>query len=140
MRTCGIEIKGSEAIVCLMTLKNGLFDLPDCRQVRFALSKDQEQQSVRHFQFTFAKFIEDYQISQLVIKERPQKGKFAGGAVGFKIEAALQLIPGCNCTIISATEIKEKLKRHPLPVDFKETGLKAFQETAFITGYAFLMK
>ena len=95
---------------------------------------------MRQFQFTFAKFIEDYQISQLVIKERPQKGKFAGGAVGFKIEAALQLIAGCNCTIISATELKEKLKRHPLPIDFKDTGLKVFQETAFLAGYAFLMK
>ncbi|WP_215399014.1 DUF3010 family protein [Rheinheimera oceanensis] len=140
MRTCGIEIKGSEAIICLMTLKNGLFDLPDCRQNRFALSKDQDQQQMRHFQFTFAKFIEDYQITQLVIKERPQKGKFAGGAVGFKIEAALQLIAGCNCSLLSATELKEKLKRHPLPVDFKATGLKVFQETAFLTAYAFLAK
>ncbi|HEY9043945.1 MAG TPA: DUF3010 family protein [Rheinheimera sp.] len=140
MRTCGIEIKGSEAIICLMALKNGLFELADCRQNRFALSKDADQQQMRQFQFTFAKFIEDYQISQLVIKERPQKGKFAGGAVGFKIEAALQLIAGCNCTIISATELKEKLKRHPLPIDFKDTGLKVFQETAFLAGYAFLMK
>ncbi|MDX1391815.1 MAG: DUF3010 family protein [Rheinheimera sp.] len=140
MRTCGIEIKGSEAIVCLMTLKNGLFELPDCRQVRFALSKDQDQQQMRHFQFTFAKFIQDYQITQLVIKERPQKGKFAGGAVGFKIEAALQLIAGCDCAIISATELKEKLKRYPLPVEFKATGLKVFQETAFLVGYAYLAK
>ena len=140
MRTCGIEIKGSEAIICLMTLNSGLFELPDCRQNRFALSKDQDQEQMRHFQFTFAKFIEDYQISQLVIKERPQKGKFAGGAVGFKIEAALQLIAGCNCAIISATELKEKLKRYPLQVGFKDTGLKVFQETAFLAGYAFLMK
>lgn len=140
MRTCGIEIKGSEAIICLMTLKDGLFDLPDCRQNRFALSKDAEQQQMRHFQFTFAKFIEDYQVTQLVIKERPQKGKFAGGAVGFKIEAALQLIAGCNCTLISANEIKEKIKRNPVPVDFKDTGLKVFQETAFAAGYAFLAK
>ncbi|WP_445768590.1 DUF3010 family protein [Rheinheimera sp.] len=140
MRTCGIEIKGSEAIICLMILKDGLFELPDCRQNRFALSKDQDQEQMRHFQFTFAKFIEDYKISQLVIKERPQKGKFAGGAVGFKIEAALQLIPGCQCTLISATEIKEKLKRAPLPVEFKTTGLKVFQETAFITAYASLVK
>lgn len=140
MRTCGIEIKGSEAIICLMTLNNGLFELPDCRQNRFALSKDAEQQQMRHFQFTVAKFIEDYQVKQLVIKERPQKGKFAGGAVGFKIEAALQLIAGCDCHIISASDIKEKLKRNPLPVDFKQTGLKAFQETAFITGYAFLAR
>ncbi|MBU2112411.1 MAG: DUF3010 family protein [Gammaproteobacteria bacterium] len=140
MRTCGIEIKGSEAIICLMILKDGLFELPDCRQNRFALSKDQDQEQMRHFQFTFAKFIEDYKISQLVIKERPQKGKFAGGAVGFKIEAALQLIPGCQCTLLSATEIKEKLKRAPLPVEFKTTGLKVFQETAFITAYASLVK
>ena len=132
MRTCGIEIKGSEAIICLMTLNNGLFELPDCRQNRFALSKDQDQQQMRHFQFTFAKFIQDYQVTQLVIKERPQKGKFAGGAVGFKIETALQLIENCNCTIISATELKEKIKRYPIPVDFKETGLKIFQETAFL--------
>ena len=140
MRTCGIEIKGSEAIICLMTFKDGLFELPDCRQNRFVLSKDQDQQQMRHFQFTFAKFIEDYKVSQLVIKERPQKGKFAGGAVGFKIEAALQLIPGCQCSIISATEIKEKLKRAPLPVEFKSTGLKVFQETAFTAAYASLVK
>lgn len=140
MRTCGIEIKGSEAIVCLMTLKDGLFELPDCRQTRFVLSKDQDQEQMRHFQFTFAKFIEDYKISRLVIKERPQKGKFAGGAVGFKIEAALQLIAGCQCTLISATELKEKLKRSPLPVEFKDTGLKVFQETAFLAAYTSLVK
>ena len=140
MRTCGVEIKGSEAIICLMTKNHGLFELPDCRQNRFVLAKDAEQAQMRHFQFTFAKFIEDYQVTQLVIKERPQKGKFAGGAVGFKIEAALQLIAGCNCDIISATEIKEQIKRNPLMVDFKDTGLKVFQETAFLAGYAFLMK
>ncbi|MBU1310061.1 DUF3010 family protein [Rheinheimera muenzenbergensis] len=140
MRTCGIEIKGSEAIICLMVLKDGLFELPDCRQNRFALTKDQDQEQMRHFQFTFAKFIEDYKVSQLVIKERPQKGKFAGGAVGFKIEAALQLIAGCQCTVISATAIKEKLKRAPLPIDFKDTGLKVFQETAFTAAYASLLK
>lgn len=140
MRTCGVEIKGSEAIVCLMTLNHGLFELPDCRQTRFALSQDQDQEQMRRFQFTFAKFVEDYQISQIVIKERPQKGKFAGGAVGFKIEAALQLIAGCSCTVISATALKEKLKRFPLPVDFKETGLKVFQETAFLAAYSYLAK
>lgn len=138
MRVCGIEIKGSEAIICLMALKDGLFDLPDCRQNRFALSKDSDAEQVRHFQFTFAKFIEDYQIKQLVIKERPQKGKFAGGAVGFKIEAALQLITTCECKLMPASELKELIKRKPLPVDFKDTGLKVFQETAFACAYAFL--
>lgn len=140
MRVCGIEIKGSEAIICLMQLKDGLFDLPDCRQTRFPLSKDQDAESVQKFQFTLRKFVEDYKVAQLVIKERPQKGKFAGGAVGFKIEAALQLLDNCQTEILTATALKEKLKQRPIPVDFKDTGLKAFQETAFQTAYAFLAK
>lgn len=140
MRTCGIEIKGSEAIICLVAYNGGLFELPDCRQSRFVLQNDNDAENVRKFQFTLKKFIEDYQVNQLVIKERPQKGKFAGGAVGFKIEAALQLIESCNVTILSATTIKEQLKRFPLAVEFKATGLKAFQETAFTTAYAFLIK
>lgn len=137
MRVCGIEIKANEAIICLMVLKDGLFELPDCRQTRFTLSKDADSEQMKHFQFTFAKFIEDYKVEQLVIKERPQKGKFAGGAVGFKIEAALQLIKDCKCSLMSSTELKEQLKRNPLQIDFKATGLKAFQESAFLTAYAF---
>lgn len=140
MRVCGVDIKGSEAIICLMQLKDGLFDLPDCRQTRFPLSKDQDAESVQKFQFTLRKFVEDYKVTQLVIKERPQKGKFAGGAVGFKIEAALQLLDNCQTEILTATTLKEKLKQRPIPVDFKDTGLKAFQETAFQTAYAFLAK
>jgi hypothetical protein len=140
MRVCGIEIKGSEAILCLMSKDQGLFSLPDCRLNRLALTQDYDAESVRKFQFAMKKLIEDYKIEHLVIKERPQKGKFAGGAVGFKIEAALQLIAGCNCTLISANEIKEKIKRNPVPVDFKDTGLKVFQETAFAAVYAFLAK
>jgi hypothetical protein len=137
MRVCGIEIKANEAIICLMVLKDGLFELPECRQTRFTLSKDADSAQMQHFQFTFAKFVEDYKVEQLVIKERPQKGKFAGGAVGFKIEAALQLIKDCHTSLMSGTELKELLKRNPLQIDFKATGLKVFQETAFLTAYAF---
>jgi len=140
MRVCGVEIKGSEAILCLMEYQDGLFNLPDCRQTRIALSQDQQTELVRKFQFALRKLVEDYKIQHLVIKERPQKGKFAGGAVGFKIEAALQLLDNCNVSLLSATELKEKIKRFPLPVDFKATGLKAFQETAFLTAYAFLAR
>ncbi|WP_445428270.1 DUF3010 family protein [Alishewanella sp. HL-SH05] len=139
MRVCGIEIKGSEAILCLMNLEDGLFDLPECRVNRIALSHDQLAESVQKFQFAIKKLVEDYKIEHLIIKERPQKGKFAGGAVGFKIEAAIQLISTCPTTILSGAAVKDRIKRHPLPVDFKSTGLKVFQETAYVTAYAFLV-
>jgi hypothetical protein len=139
MRVCGIEIKGSEAILCIMEMTDGLVSLPDCRQVRFALSNDQDAEQIRKFQFGLAKLAEDYKVERFVIRERPQKGKFAGGAVGFKIEAAIQLISQIDTVICTNAAIKDKLSRFPLPVDFKSTGLKVFQEAAFTTAYAYLI-
>lgn len=136
MRVCGVEIKSNEAIICLLSKKDGLFDIPDCRQVRFQLVNDHDAESVRKFQFTFKKFIEDYKVEHVVIKERAQRGKFAGAAVGFKIEAALQLIDTVDVSVMNATAQKETLKRNPMPVDFADTGLRKFQETAFIVAYA----
>lgn len=138
MRACGVEIKSNEAIICLMNKDEGLFDLPDNRQVRFQLVKDGDAESMRKFQFTFAKFLQDYKVEQVVIKERPQRGKFAGAAIGFKIEAAIQLIENVEVYLMSATEQKEKIKRNPMPVDFENTGLKKFQESAFTVAYAFM--
>ncbi|MBY0419469.1 MAG: DUF3010 family protein [Pararheinheimera sp.] len=140
MRVCGVEMKGSEAILCLLAIDSGLFDIPDCRTVRLPLLKDQDSEQMKKFQFVFAKLAEDYKIDTFVIRERPQKGKFAGGAVGFKMEAALQLLPDVKTEILTSSFIKEQLARHPMPIVFKETGLKGFQETAFITAYCFLAK
>ena len=140
MRVCGVEMKGSEAILCLMSLEQGLFALPDCRQTRLVLTQDYDAENIRKFQFAMKKLIEDYKIEHLIIKDRPQKGKFAGGAVGFKMEAALQLLPNVKTEILTSAFIKEQLARHPVPIVFKETGLKGFQETAFITAYAYLAK
>ena len=59
---------------------------------------------------------------------------------GFKLEAAIELIDGLEVIVFSPTDIKESLRRNPLAVPFSETGLKQFQETAFTTAYAWLMK
>ncbi|WP_353669793.1 DUF3010 family protein [Marinomonas sp. THO17] len=138
MITCGVEIKGSEAILCLLSKQDGLFQIPDCRQIRLALSQPNDSESVRKFQFTLKKLFEDYKVTHVAIKERPTKGKFAGGAIGFKIEAAIQLIDTVQVNLYNNASIKETLQSHPLPVAFKATGLKAFQENAFTVAYVAL--
>lgn len=140
MKVCGVEISSNDVNLCLLSLTDELFELPDCRSRRLTLKNINSTQELRYLQQTFAKLMQDYQIDQVVIRQRPMKGKFAGGAVGFKLEAAIELIPGLAVTIISPTEIKESLKRNPLPVAFAETELKAYQESAFNTAYAYLMK
>lgn len=140
MRICAVEIKSNEMLFCLLEKKDGLFQIPDCRQNRLQLTKDTDAESLRKLQFTLKKLVEDYKIDTFVIKERLQKGKFAGSAVGFKIEALIQLIEEAKTVVLPSAEQKELLKRNPLPVNFADTGLKKFQEVAFLTGYAFLSK
>ncbi|WP_045861064.1 DUF3010 family protein [Teredinibacter purpureus] len=139
MKVCGIEIKGKEAVICLLSSNNGLFEIGDCRARSLVLSDADTAEGLLAFQATLAKLVEDYRIEKIVIKERMKKGKFAGGADGFKLEAAIQLIEGLSVSLISATRIKELLKLKPLPILFADTGLKMFQEAAFKTAYAALI-
>ncbi|MFO6423380.1 DUF3010 family protein [Motilimonas sp. KMU-193] len=140
MRVCGIEIQGSEAVIALLALDKGLFELPECRTRKFILRDDSDQAQLSKFQFDVAKLVEDYKIEKLVIKSRPHKGKFAGGAIGFKMEAAIQLIKDVPVEIITANEIKEQIKRNPVAIDFAATGLKKFQEHAFSSAYATMIR
>ena len=140
MRTCGVEITGSDVLLCILTKDNDVFDMRDVRQTRFTLGNGNDTEVMRKFQFDFKKLMEDYQIDSVAIKERQAKGKFAGSAKGFKMETAIQLIERLDVQVLSATEIKEQLKRNPVPIDFEDTGLKKFQENAFISAYVYIMR
>jgi hypothetical protein len=40
--------------------------------------------------------------------------------------------------VLTNNQINEKLKSNPLPIDYKATGLKPFQQHAFLAAYAAL--
>ena len=138
MKVCGVELKGNDAIICLISSENGLYDIPHLRVPRISINNAGDAEEVRRFQFTFAKLVEDYKIDKVVIKGRALKGKFAGGPVGFKLEAAIQLISDLDVELLSATFIKNVLNKSQLEIDFRDTGLKKFQETAFTSAFAYL--
>ncbi|WP_341708863.1 DUF3010 family protein [Halopseudomonas sp.] len=140
MKVCGVDLNSNDANLCLLSLEDELFQLPDFRSRRLSLTSTHNASDLRYFQQTFAKLMEDYKVDTVVIRQRPIKGKFAGGAVGFKLEAAIELIADLDVVIMSPTDIKESIKRNPIAVPFAETGLKAYQETAFNTAYAYLMQ
>ncbi|MBA4502390.1 DUF3010 family protein [Marinobacterium marinum] len=136
MIICGVELTGSDAVVCLLHLEQGQFLIPECRVRKITLKKDHTREDLQQFQFAFAKLMSDYSVDKVVIRERMHKGKFAGGAISFKLEAAIQLIEGLDVELMSPARIKAILADHPLPIHFSETGLKGFQEQAFTLAYA----
>jgi hypothetical protein len=139
MRVCGVEIKSNEAVICLLSMKDEIFDIRDCRVRKVTVEKKANGESLSAFQSTFAKLMTDYKVDKVIIRERPTKGKFAGSAIGFKIEAAIQLIDNLEVELVTPVAIKEYLKKNPVSVAFADTGLKIFQEIAFTSAYGYLM-
>lgn len=136
MLVCGVELTAKEAVICLLGLKQGAFNVADCRTRQFALPKQFDTQDIRDFHFAFQKLMQDYGVDEVVIIERQPKGKFAGSAISFKLETAIQL-QELPVTLIGHTTMKEQLKRNPVQADYEELGLKKFQLTAFQAAYAF---
>lgn len=136
MRICGVDLTGSDAVVCLLVQGKGDLTLPECRVRKLTLKKGHSTDDLRQLQLEFSKLMSDYNVDRVVIKERMPKGKFAGGAISFKLEATIQLIPDLNVTLLSSSQIKSALAESPLTIKFSETGLKVFQENAFKTAYA----
>ncbi len=136
MRICGVDLTGSEAVICLLVQGKGELNLPDCRVRKLVLKKWHTAEDLRQFQLEFAKLMSEYSVDKVVIRERMPKGKFAGGAISFKLEAAIQLIPDLEVTLIPPSQIKAALLENPLSIKYSDTGLKVFQEIAFKTAYA----
>ena len=138
MRVCGVELKGNDAVICLMIFEKGLYTLLECRVKKISISDATNQQQLQKFQFDFTKLMADYQVDHVVIKERMTRGKFAGGSVSFKLEASIQIIENLNVTLLSSAKIKETLKNSHTSMNFNDTGLKQFQEQAFMTGFSYI--
>lgn len=137
MIVCGVELTGSDAVVCLLNMDRGQFNLPECKVRKLSLPKNHSREDLKLFQTAFAELMAEHGVTSVAIKERMPKGKFAGGAISFKMEAAIQLITGIELTVtvLPPALIKSTLASNPLPIAFADTGLKAFQEAAFITAY-----
>lgn len=135
MKICGVELSGNDAVICLLELDKHQFNLPDCRVRKISLPKEHTRGDLQHFQATFAKLMSDYGVTTVAIKERALKGKFAGGAIGFKLEAAIQLITSLDVMVLSQKDVKLALSESRIPIAFSETGLKVFQEGAFTVAY-----
>jgi|TARA_B110000902_G_scaffold262593_1_gene339783 hypothetical protein len=135
MKVLGVDLAANDAVICLLDLNNQQFALPDCRVRKLTLPKDHTRKDLQQFQFAFTKLIADYKIDKVAIKGRMPKGKFAGGAISFKLEAAIQLITEADVNVLSPAQIKSTLAANTIPILFANTGLKVFQEAAFTVAY-----
>ena len=137
MKVCGVELKGGEAVICVLAYDAGMFTVPEIRQRSFVVSQSASTEAIRGFYASVKQLVQDYGVNEIAIIERDQKGKNAGSATSFKLESALQLLD-MPVTLVSQQLVKEQIKRNPIQAEFEDLGLKKFQQPAFKVAYGYL--
>ncbi|MDB6442264.1 MULTISPECIES: DUF3010 family protein [Pseudomonas] len=137
MIICGIEIKGSEAIVAVASLdQNGLSHV-ELKTRKISLDDDDEAANVKAFAAQVRAFVTENGIERIAIKKRSKKGEFAGGPTTFKIEGVFQLLEGCETTLLSPQTINAQNKKHDFALP---ATLNKYQHEAYKAACAALMK
>ena len=137
MIICGIEIKGSEAIIAVASLDNQGLTHVALATKKIALDDDDEAANVKAFAAQVKAFVQANGITRIAIKKRSKKGEFAGGPTTFKIEGVFQLLEGVEVTLLSPQTINAQYKKHTF--DLPAT-LNKYQHEAYKTACSCLMK
>ena len=128
MRLCGIELSGDEARLVVLEKRNEDLIVVPCSSPKIILQDDESSKHMHSLYNDLANLVASYGINILAVKKRRKKGKFAGGAVSFKIEAVIQLIPDCIIQLVDSATISAYIKRNPLSLP---SGLHNYQQVAF---------
>jgi hypothetical protein len=131
MRTIGIEIKGSDCIPVLLEGTKQNFTIVDFPK-KISLQDSYNSSEVRTFYEKLKSTFTESQVNIISIKKRMEKGKFAGGALSFKMEGLIQLATDNNVHFISSPQIKSLLKKNPLLV---LPQINKYQEQAFYAAF-----
>ena len=137
MKTCGIEIKGSEAIIALAALDTQALTHVALATKKIALDDDDEAANVKAFAAQVKAFVHDNAITRIAIKKRSKKGEFAGGPTTFKIEGVLQLLEGVEVTLLSPQTVNAQNRKHTF--DLPAT-LNKYQHEAYKAACSALVK
>ena len=137
MKLCGIEIKGSEAIIAVASLDGTTLGHLALATKKIALEDDEDAANVKLFAAQVASFVRENSIDRIAIKKRSKKGEFAGGPTTFKIEGVLQLLDGVEVTLLSPQTINAQYKKHSFELP---ATLNKYQHEAFKTACSALVK
>jgi hypothetical protein len=112
MKVCGVELQGNEAVICILSLSDSLFEVSPCRVQRLVVADSYDSAQMKAFQFSFVKLMQDYNVDRVIIRQREMRGKFAGSTdiTPNKMAKVLMKVLKC-CSCVTSTSNKGKPSR-----------------------------
>jgi len=125
MKVCGIELKSNEARIIALEGHAEDYDILKIELEKLKLKDSKDQQEVKAFRDAILEFFAYHDFDVIGIKERITKGRFAGGALSFKMEGLIQTADD-QIVLVHNMSMKSKLKDVDIPID----NIKKYQEEA----------
>ena len=135
MKACGIEMAASEARLVLLDGDKSDFHHINVGFRKLKISDDENVDEIRAFRDTLYTFFRENKVEIVAIKKRGKKGDYAGGPIGFKLEAITQLYEKCPIVLIAPATISVRIKKHTTSTP---ATLKKYQYSAFQTAFSAL--
>src|SRR5258707_109443 len=110
MRICGVSLSGTTATLALVESAPDSIVVVPTETKRVVLGDADTASAVQSFRDTFAAFMRDNTVDVVAIKKRATGGKFAGGAMTFKMEGLLQCLE-CAVHLIAPVTIASCTKQ-----------------------------
>lgn len=126
MKVCGIELKSNEARIVILEGHAEDYEIIKTDLEKLKLTDSKDQKSVQAFREGILEFFSYHDLDMIGIKERITKGRFAGGAMSFKMEGLIQTADD-NIILVHNMSMKSTLK----DVELLNDGIKKYQEEAF---------
>ena len=133
MQTLGIELKANRAIY--VALEGSDDDFQVVKKGFFELKDSKDQNAIKGFHESWMTLINEGDYHAIAIKERISKGRFAGGAITFKMEGLIQL-SDYQIQIVHGTKLRNKLKG----IDPTFGKIHSYQEEAARLAYYLLLQ
>tara|TARA_R110002126_G_scaffold167330_5_gene315562 strand:+ start:22043 stop:22480 length:438 start_codon:yes stop_codon:yes gene_type:complete len=135
VRVCGVELSGSEARLAVVELDHeGGPKYIELDTKKIKLSNDKSSEAIKSFKSAIQSFAHENAIEIVCIKDRAHKGRFAGGAISFKLESLIQSIDGCEIKFVSPQTLAsfEKKNYAGAPSGMPKYLKPAFSSAAFV--------
>ena len=135
IKVCGIVLKSSEMISVVLEGTTDDYRIIPSSFDKYKLEESKNQESVKKFKSAIHEFFDYEDLHAIGIKERIAKGRFAGGAMTFKMEGLIQTTD-YPVQIIHGNRIKAKTKDKIIPIN----EVKKYQEDALLTAFYLLQE
>ena len=136
MKVCGIEIKGSEAILVVLEGQKESFQVIDHEFKKIKLNDSRDQSQIQSFKNTVNSFLSSQGIGKVGIKGKNAIGKFSGGTTSAKIEGLIQTCDA-QVTIVFPQTFNAAIKKSKVDID--DYGINKYQEEAFKVAFSILV-